>query len=485
VTIVAGGGAHTCAATASGLKCWGDGAAGQLGDAMQSQHSTPVSAVGIGVVTSIGAGALHTCAAGPDEGLRCWGYNSDGQLGDGQDCGTVCATPVIVPGVESATLSVDAGEGHTCAVFGDGSDGGAQCWGRNDLGQLGDGLLCGNPCTTLQPVSGLSSGIVAVAVGGSFSCALTSVGGVKCWGQNNLGQLGDGQTCGAFSCSTPVDVSGLSSGIIAISAGLDHACAVTATATLKCWGENSNGQLGDGQVCGTGACTIPVDVAGLTSVQAVAAGGFHTCALHGTGGVSCWGRNLDGQLGDGTNMQRTSPVAVSLPAAATAIGAGSYHSCAATAEGLRCWGLNNYGQLGDGSQSNRNAPVAVKGLGATGDDWDGDGCPDKRELGADELLGGRRDPIDFWDFFNTPDAANLRDQQISIADITRLLPRFASVGDPGIDPLSAPGPAPAYHTAYDRTPVSGGEQWQTGPPNGSVTITDITLMVQQFSHSCA
>jgi len=156
-------------------------------------------------------------------------------------------------------------------------------------------------------VSGLTSGVSAIAAGGSHTCALTTTGGVKCWGNNFDGQLGDGT---AFAnSSTPVDVSGLTSGVSAIAAGGFHTCALTTTGSVKCWGYNRSGQLGDGT---TTKRATPVDVSELTSgVSAIAAGDYHTCALTTTGGVKCWGNNFFGQLGNGLGVaERTTPVDV-------------------------------------------------------------------------------------------------------------------------------------------------------------------------------
>ncbi|MBL7183715.1 MAG: hypothetical protein ISS50_04615, partial [Anaerolineae bacterium] len=354
VAAIAAGESHTCALTAGGgVKCWGYNLYGRLGDGTTTSRSTPVDVSGLtSGVAAIAAGGYHTCALTAGGGVKCWGYNLYGQLGNGEfGYGPI---PADVSGLTSGVAAIAAGHYHTCALT---AGGGVQCWGRNGNGQLGDGTTTRR--TTPVDVSGLTSGVDAIAAGYYHTCALTAGGGVKCWGRNSNGQLGDGTTT---QRNTPVDVSGLTSGVAAIAAGDYHTCALTAGGGVKCWGHNNYGQLGDGT---TTDRNMPVDVSGLTSgVAAIAAGGYHTCALTAGGGVQCWGRNGNGQLGDGTTTQRTMPVDVSgLTSGVAAIAAGYSHTCALTAGGgVKCWGSNGYGQLGDGTWTQRTTPVDVSGL---------------------------------------------------------------------------------------------------------------------------
>jgi len=207
-------------------------------------------------------------------------------------------------------------------------------------------------------VSGLTSGVIAISAGTLHTCALTNTGGVKCWGFNYPGILGDGTRTNS---STPVSVIGLSSGVGGISAGDDHTCALILAVGVKCWGYNDYGQLGDGT---TSDHLTPVVVSGISSsVSSISINRHYGCALLSAGGVKCWGRNDWGQLGDGTITNRSIPVSViGLTNIANAISTGELHACIKTGTGgVKCWGNNEYGQLGDGSTW-QTTPVWVSGL---------------------------------------------------------------------------------------------------------------------------
>jgi alpha-tubulin suppressor-like RCC1 family protein len=202
--------------------------------------------------------------------------------------------------------------------------------------------------------------VTAIAITGVHTCALTTGGGVKCWGAAGFGALGDGTTTNR---STPFDVVGLSSGVAAVGAGDFHSCALMVSGRVKCWGDNAFGELGDGT---TANRLMPVDVAGLGGrAKAIAVGSGHTCALTTAGGVRCWGYNGAGELGDGGTGHRPTPVDIpGLSGGVTAIAAGGVHNCALTRTGgVKCWGDNNASQLGDGTSGRPKTPVAVVGFG--------------------------------------------------------------------------------------------------------------------------
>ena len=294
VASVSAGGDHTCAVTtAGGVKCWGNGGDGQLGNGLTvTSQPTPVNVSGLtsGVV-SVSAGNGHTCALTTAGGLKCWGRDTYGQLGNDAAL-TNQPTPANVSGLTSGVASVSAGSNHhTCAVT---TAGGLKCWGYDAQGQLGDDAALTNQPTPVN-VSGLTSGVASVSAGAYHSCAVTTAGGVKCWGYGGVGQLGHDTTL--TDKPTPVDVLGLTSGVASVSAGAYHSCAVTTAGGLKCWGFGGVGQLGHDATLANQP--TPVDVLGLTSgVASVSAGWFHTCALTSGGWVKCWGYDATGQLGD-------------------------------------------------------------------------------------------------------------------------------------------------------------------------------------------
>lgn len=353
VTSITAGDYHTCVLVGGDARCWGRNNAGQLGDGSVQDAPAPVSVVGLGGgVLRVAAGTNHTCAITSGGAANCWGANSQGQLGNGLQIDS--PSPVAVVGLGSGVTSIAAGSAFTCAIA---QPGAAKCWGEGSYGQLGDGT--GQTNLTPQNVAGLTVGVEEVTARYLHACALTTTGGVKCWG---TGAIGDGASAQRL---VPVDALGVASGATDVAAGTDHTCARMATGSVKCWGRNDNGQLGDGL---RSLFVVPATVDGLSSgVIAIASGIYHSCAIVTGGTVSCWGLNQFGQLGFDGNIDQTAPVPVAgLPNGITALALGLDHSCALTAGGgVWCWGANSEGQLGDDSLLGRHAPMQVSGL-ATG-----------------------------------------------------------------------------------------------------------------------
>ncbi len=352
IVSITAGERHTCALTSAGaVKCWGFNHDGQLGDGKESDRSIPVDVTGLaGGAKAVAAGWRHTCAITTAGGVKCWGNNHDGQLGDGTEVDR--RTPQDVVGLLTQATAIATGERHTCALT---TTGGVKCWGNNHDGELGDGTR--KDKITPVDVTGLTSGVAAIAAGWRHTCALTTAGGVKCWGNNHDGQLGNGTD---VDTPAPDDVVGLTSGVTAIVARWRHTCALTSAGAVKCWGGNHHGELGDGTKTDR---STPVDVVGLTSgVKAIASGWRHVCALTTDGGMKCWGSNHEGQLGDGTGRDRNAPVdVVAVPGGVTAIAAGGQHTCALAKGTITCWGENEDGQLGDGTFKSTLAVKAEAG----------------------------------------------------------------------------------------------------------------------------
>ena len=343
---------HTCALSmAGGVKCWGW--AGLIG--VDTDSSVPVQVPGLAAdVIGIAGGDDHTCALLSGGGVKCWGGNYWGGLGDGMPGINIVVAPVSAVGLTDVT-AIWAGRGTSCAR----RDGGEiWCWGRNDDGQLGLGTesaTVGVP-TLAKELAGIS----VVAPASVHACGLAG-GAVKCWGRNHLGQLGDGSLMNSV---TPVEVSGLAqSASFIVETNGAHSCAVAGDGSPVCWGNNDYGMFGNGDT--QNVASLPQLTIGLPGpVVALSAGYRHTCAIVESGAVWCWGSGGSGQLGIGTSDDHFAPVeVVDLPAPAVAIAAGWSFTCARTIDdALYCWGNNSHGQLGTGNFDPTSKPVPVQGL---------------------------------------------------------------------------------------------------------------------------
>lgn len=361
---LAAGAAHSCALFAGGaVSCWGQNSQGQLGNGTNTASSTPVTVNGLAAgALEITAGFDFTCARLANGTVQCWGGNGEGQLGRGNR--TNSPFPVTVAGLDSATVALSAGFYHSCATL---QDGDVFCWGDNARGQLGDGTR--DDQLTAVAVQELSDDIARLAAGRYHTCALAIDGDVHCWGSSSRGQLGTGSL---ESSRTPARVTGLSTDALAIAAGEEHSCAILTSGAMRCWGTNRERQLGDGTpgLYSIPQFVIPNRVQGATTQikepLQLALGRYHSCAITTARSLDCWGRNSDGQLGDGTEIPHSQPAAVlGMESGVTHVALGAEHSCALKTSGqLFCWGGNQYGQLGDGATDQRMIPVPVKGLAA-------------------------------------------------------------------------------------------------------------------------
>jgi alpha-tubulin suppressor-like RCC1 family protein len=295
-------------------------------------------------VTAIAVGDYHACAI-VNGAAKCWGNNWSGQLGDGSFIDSADAA-VQVSGLTSGVSAIAIGGASTCAIV----SGAAKCWGGNGSGQLGDGTMTdqGSPVTP----SGLTANVTGIAMNSSETCGVVN-GAVKCWG---YGPLGNGTWTNS---STPVSVTGIASGATFVTVNGSVVCVIVSGAA-KCWGDNGYGQLGNGN---WSQQLTPVAVSGLTSgVSTLAGNGMSTCAIQ-SGALKCWGYSGEGQVGDGTTTNRSTPTSVSgLTSGVSAVSLGAYHTCALVGGAVKCWGANWNGQLGDGTFSTRLTPVTAAGI---------------------------------------------------------------------------------------------------------------------------
>ena len=297
------------------------------------------------------AGSRHSGWLDNAGKVLTWGDYASGQLGDGSTTRRVL--PVAIHGLASANRAqaITSGENHMLLVA---SDGRVFAWGHDKSGQLGDGGQTDSSVPVA--VTGMASGVSAISVGVNHSCAVKE-GGAWCWGFNGDGELGDGSTSESH---VPVAVAGLMAGSVsAIATGDRHTCALS-DQDVWCWG--AGGELGNG---GMAARSVPVAVTGLIrGVTAISAGLSHTCALN-TGVVSCWGYNTDGELGNSNATNGFAPATVAgLWSNASAISAGSRHTCALKDGHVWCWGGNAFSQIGNGGTTDAPVPVEVQWPGA-------------------------------------------------------------------------------------------------------------------------
>ena len=355
--LIATGARHTCALFGNrNLWCWGRNDFGQLGNGNREESLSPIE-VSLGEGRSakaISAGREHTCVIRNDGVLLCWGRNDFGQLGIGSDRDSLVPVEVHLPEERSAK-AISAGFDHTCAILDDDS---LVCWGYNSSGQLGDGstILRERPVPVLLPKG---RWVQKISVGYKYTCAIFDDHSLYCWGNNFYGQLGNG---GRRARHRPTLVK-LESGkkAISLSAGDIHTCALLEDKSLACWGSNLNGRLGDGSTQNSHT-PVTVKLPPERKAASVSVGDNHSCAILDDDTISCWGENMNGQLGNsGTSEEHTpSPVDWVGEFKVNNLDGHFMHTCAFLESGnLVCWGDNTGGQLGDGSREDRFSPVVV------------------------------------------------------------------------------------------------------------------------------
>jgi cysteine-rich repeat protein len=377
---------HTCALYNGGyVRCWGDNTLGELGlghtdfegnnlpyqlTDRSGGTAGPIAFVGGGGVTALAAGNGFTCAVLSDGTVQCWGDNNLGQLGQGSATPVHIALPVVVPLGQPATgITVSRNQGLACAILVDGS---VRCWGENAGGALGLGNATTEPSLTMTPAEfgPVSLGTSASALAsGNGACALLTDGTIRCWGDNHFGELGQANNTALSLAMVPsaYGVVPLPSGrkAVSISMGSAFACARLDDGTAQCWGHNNAGQLGLGNTNTIGddePATAGAVVLG-TTVSSLVSGVLESCALFASdGGWRCWGSNSAGELGypdvdsrggtSATTPSQLPPLSFGTGRTATAMFLGYANACALLDDGeVRCWGANASGQLGFGTLS--------------------------------------------------------------------------------------------------------------------------------------
>ncbi|HUP76025.1 MAG TPA: hypothetical protein VM282_23530 [Acidimicrobiales bacterium] len=354
---VVAGDQHVCALTSDGTAyCWGYNRQGQLGDGTNTDRKVPTPVAGSTKFARLAAGRYFTCGLTSAGATWCWGDNSSGQLGNGTTGAGNDSTNKNTPGLASGNVvlqSIVAGQLHVCGVN---AAGAAYCWGAYPSGQLG------NASGSDQTVPGRSAAALtlkALALGGdNHTCGLTTADGTAwCWGNNTFGQLGDGKKSNAGQREPSTVTGGLKFAALAL--GRTHTCGLIADGSAHCWGSNAQGQLGDGSVVERLA---PVRAAPALKFASLTAGDSQTCGVTSDGAAWCWGNNAFGQLGSGTaGGQQTGAVAVVGGIKFASVSAGEEFTCGVgTDKTVYCWGSNRAGWLGDGTDEQRPAPTKVK-----------------------------------------------------------------------------------------------------------------------------
>ena len=376
---IGAGSDHTCAILKDGaLKCWGRNHVGQLGlgnttnrGDKPGQMGDTLPAVNLGQGTnSIGLGGNYSCAVVEDGSVRCWGNNEAGELGLGTTTNALAPSEAVPLGLAQKTLGNGGLGSYACVQFP--VDGRLACWGYGGFGQLGIGSTTNRgdkPNQLGEQLQHVNLGVgvkaTSVSTGNFHTCAVLDGGSVRCWGYNYDGQLGTGNNT---TLNTPGAAVAFAVGekAVALSLGRFHSCALLDGGKVKCWGDNSRGQLGTGNNTARNTPGAAVAFAGGENAVALVSGAYHVCALLNGGKIKCWGDNVRGQLGLGSNVNPqlapTTAVDLGLAHKAVSITSGYNHVCALLEEGsLKCWGDNGEGRLGLGDTTSRGTSASHMG----------------------------------------------------------------------------------------------------------------------------
>jgi alpha-tubulin suppressor-like RCC1 family protein len=352
---VSAGDRHSCAVVNALTYCWGTNDRGQLGIGNSNDQLTAALVAGGIVWRQVTAGASHTCAIDDVGQVYCWGNNDNGQLGLGDR--SERTTPTLVDLPQPAT-QISAKFGHSCALL---LNSGLYCWGANREGQLGQAdLFPSNDDTAADGLSPLPVGDNdwrAMDTGEGHTCGIRLDGGLWCWGRNSEHELGPDNN---IQIREPIQVT-TDGPWLAVAAGQSHTCALKQDRSLWCWGSNTGSDTNDGfplGIDGAGLLDVPTRVGGASDWTLIRTNTFHSCAINRAEELYCWGRNTEGQLGMGDVVPRNVPTRAA--AGVLSVSPGRFTTCEITDLGeVRCAGENAQAQLGTGDHARRSEFTVV------------------------------------------------------------------------------------------------------------------------------
>ena len=334
----------TCSLHSAGtVSCWGGYPFDQDGNRIRFDHDIPNGIANITNATSITSSSTHVCVTHADQMVSCWGHNSSGQLGDGTTDNASSSKPVKAQDISDA-IEASAAYDHSCVLH---VGGAVSCWGSNEFGQLGSGESSDSyiPARVVDIVDA-----VAVAAGEDHTCALHAGGAVSCWGSNEFGQLGDGTT---ENSATPVKVQDIADAV-SIAVGYRYSCAIHTDEEVSCWGSNRFGTLGHGETIDHYDFSAnPARVPGVSQVVSLHTDNQYLCALRSDDTAICWGYDKYGIFSgtDGSETDITTPTELSHSRYITSMSAGGGYICVIhTDTTVYCWGYDRIHTIGENWQ---------------------------------------------------------------------------------------------------------------------------------------